>query len=267
MGKTVSKTEVMYHIGLSAEMIEGAKYVLLPGDPGRVESLAKAFDPNPKHLNTNREYTSYLSDFHGQKVLICSTGMGCPSTAIGIEELAVIGLKYYLRIGTTGSIQNDVKLGDLVISKAAVRLDGTSKDYAPIEYPAVASLSFTNSLVEAANIVGVPYHIGITASTDTFWPGQERYDNYSGYLLRKFRGSIDELSALQVTNFEMEASSLFVLCSIFKLEAACLCGVIATRNKSEKPILEAKGKAQSGWEKVSTQAIYLDMIKRGIIKK
>lgn len=265
-GKRVPKNEVLYHIGLSTDMIEGAEYVLLPGDPGRSESLAKIFDPKAKHIATNREYTSYLANFHGQKVLVCSTGMGCPSTAIGVEELAMIGVKYFLRVGTSGSIQPHINLGDIVISQAAMRLEGTSSHYAPMEYPAIASLDFTNCLVEAAKKVDAPYHVGITASSDTFWPGQERYDNYSGYLLRRLRGSIEEYRALNVANFEMEASALFVLCSIFRLDAACVCAIVAKRDESEVPNMEAKKRAVSAMEDTLREAVYISMQKRGLIK-
>ena len=267
MVKQVANDEVQYHIGISKNMIEGAEYVLLPGDPFRVESLAKSFDANAKHLNSNREHTSYLADFHGQKVLVCSTGMGAPSTGIAVEELAMIGLKYFLRVGTCGGIQPHTNLGDIIITNAAVRLEGTSSHYAPIEYPAVSSLEFTNDLVNAAVAAQIPYHVGITASSDTFWPGQERYDNYSGHLLRRFHGSMAEWRALNVLNFEMEASALFVMCSAFGLHAACLCGVIAKRDASEKVSLDTKtGAAKNNWQKAAVEGVYFSMKRRGLIK-
>ena len=265
MPKQVLDDEILYHIGLSRNMIDGAEYVILPGDPGRVESLAKAFDPEAKYIGANREYTSYLADFYGQKVLICSTGMGCPSTAIGVEELATIGLKYFLRIGTTGTIQPNINLGDVIISKASVRFEGTTTHYAPIEYPAVASFDFTNSLVEAAKAIDAPYHVGINVSSDTFWPGQERYDNYSGTLLNRLKGSIEEWKSLNVTSFEMEASALFVLCNIFGLDGACVCGVIAKRDDSEKPDLNAAKIAKKNLEAIATKSIYLNMKQRGLV--
>jgi uridine phosphorylase len=268
MAKQVPSNEIQYHIGLSKDMIEGAEYVLLPGDPYRVESLAKSFDPEAKHLANSREYTSYLANFHGQKILVCSTGMGCPSTAIGVEELATIGLKYMLRVGTSGGIQSHINLGDIVISSAAVRLEGTSSHYAPIEYPAVSSFEFTSDLVNAANKIQVPYHVGITASSDTFWPGQERHDNFSGYLLRRFHNSMAEWRALKVLNFEMEAAALFVTCSVFGLHAACLCGVIAKRDESEKPSIDTKkSTAKSNWQQLAVASIYESLRRRGLIKE
>jgi uridine phosphorylase len=268
MAKKVKSHEVQYHIGLSTDMIEHAQYVVLPGDPHRTESLAKAFDPNAKQIAFSREHCSYLANFHGQKVLACSTGLGAPSTGIAVEELATIGLKHFLRIGTCGAIQEYINLGDVVISTAGVRLEGTSSSYAPIEYPAVADLDFTCSLVQGAKKANIPFHTGITASTDTFWPAQERYDNHSGYLLRKFRESMAEWRALNVANFEMEASALFVMCSVFGLRAACLCGVIAKRTESEGVSLAAKtGNAKQNWELAMVEGIYADMVNRGLIKK
>lgn len=266
MAKIASIDEVQYHIGLSRRMVEGAEYVLLPGDPHRVPSLAKAFDPDAKQLAFSREHQSYLANFHGQKVLVTSTGMGCPSTGIAVEELAMLGLKYFLRIGTSGSIQPHVNLGDIVISSAGVRLEGTSSHYAPMEYPSVASFEFTNDLVNAAQKIAVPFHVGITASSDTFWPGQERNDNYSGYLLRRLVGSMAEWRALNVLNFEMEASALFVMCSAFGLHAACLCGIVAKRDQSEKVSLATKaGTAKSNWENLAVEGVYTSMKRRGLI--
>jgi uridine phosphorylase len=265
MPKQVSNDEVMYHLTLSKNLVEGAEYVLLPGDPGRVESLAKVFDSNARHLRSNREHTSYLANFCGQKVLVCSTGMGAPSTGIAIEELAMLGLKYFLRVGTCGGIQSYTKTGDVIITKAAVRLEGTSQHYAPLEYPAVASFEFTSSLVAAANKTNIPHHVGITASSDTFWPGQERLDNYSGYLLRRFRGSLEEWRALNVLNFEMEASAVFVMCSVFKLHAACASAVIAKRDESEKVDLEKKALAVKNSEIIAREGIYHSMLSRGLV--
>lgn len=267
MVKQVKDDEVQYHTGLSRNMVHGAEYVVLPGDPGRVQSLAEAYDKNARYVGTNREHTTWIADFYGQKLLVCSTGVGAPSTGIAIEELATIGLKYLLRVGTCGGIQPETNLGDIVISSGAVRLEGTSSHYAPIEYPAVASLEFTNDIVEAAKKTGVPYHVGITATSDTFWPGQERYDNYMGQILRKWHGSMVEWRSLNVLNFEMEVSCVLVMASVFRLHAACICGVVAKRDSSEKIELDAKDVAQKNWEKVAVEGIYTSMKRRGLIKQ
>lgn len=266
MFKQAKPDEIQYHIGLSKNLAKNAEYVILPGDPERSESIAKAFDHNALFLASSREHTSYLANFHGQNILVCSTGLGAPNVGITIEELAVIGLKYYLRVGTCGAIQPGIELGDLIISKAAVRLDGASKDYAPIEYPAVPSFELTQDLIEGAKKSKLPFHVGITASTDTFWQGQERYDNYTGYLLRHKRGAMEEWRALNVMNFEMEASALFVMASTMRLEAACICGVVAKRIESEKVSTAAKqSTAKSNWEKAIVDAVYHSLKRRALI--
>lgn len=244
-----------YHTGLERSQIGNAEFAILPGDPGRVPELAKALDKNARAIHMHREYNSWMVIVDSVPVLVCSTGIGGPSTAIAVEELAQLGVKNFIRVGTTGSIQKHIEFGDIVISLAAVRLDGASTHYAPIEYPAVASLWLTNALVNAAEKLKIPFHVGITASSDTFWPGQERYDNYSGYVLRRFQGSVEEWRKLNVTNFEMEAATLFTMCSAFGLSAACLCGVIAKRTESEEVNLEAYAVAFSRLAKIIRGAI------------
>ena len=260
------KDKVYYHLELSENMLEGAQYALVPGDPGRVEALAKAFDPNAKALASHREYTSFLATFHGQKVLVTSTGIGGPSTSIAVEELASVGIRYFLRVGSCGAIQEKIKPGELVITRGAVRLDGASSHYAPIEYPAVASLHLTSMIVDAAEELGVPYHVGITASSDTFYPGQERYNNYSKYVIRRFQGSIAEWQHLNVSNYEMESATLLTMANVFDVHAACMCGVVANRVLSEEVDPNMLKASSTHWEKTAVRAIELSMRKRGFIK-
>ena len=234
----VPKDEVMYHIGFCANQLQGATLAVLPGDPGRVKPLAEALSDagtEPIFIATHREYTSYLATVGGKKILVCSTGMGGPSVGIGLEEMARIGLKRFIRFGTTGSIQEEVNMGDIIITSAAVRLEGTSHHYAPAEYPAVASYKIVNALEAAAAAVGTPYHVGITVSSDTFWPGQERYDSFTGYVRKEFQGTLKDWQALGCLNYEMEAATLFTICSVFGLEAGAVCGVVAKRTDSEVP--------------------------------
>lgn len=234
MPNYADKNEVLYHIGLSRAQLEGAEYALLPGDPGRVEGIAGVFN-NAKYLGAHREYTSWLCDaVEGLPVLVCSTGMGGPSVAICIEELARIGIKYFIRVGTTGSIQEHVQLGDVIINNAAVRLDGTSSHYAPENFPAAADFMLTKGLQESAVQVKVPYHVGISVSSDTFWPGQERYDSYTGYVLPKLQGSLAMWRQLGALNCEMETATLFVVAQTFGLCSASICGVVAARTQSEQ---------------------------------
>lgn len=239
-----------YHIGLSESDIEGARYALLPGDPGRVARLARGLDAQAIELGQHREHCAWLAHIAGQPVLVCSTGLGAPSTAVAAEELANIGVTHFIRVGTTGAIQPHVDYSDLVISKAAVRLEGTSSHYAPMAYPAVACFDLTMALVAASRDLDIPHHVGITASSDTFWPGQERYDNHAGYVLRRLQGSMAEWRQLKVTNFEMEAAALFTVCATFGLSAACVCGVIAKRVESEQVCPDAYEQAEQRWNAV-----------------
>ena len=136
--------EPMYHVGFDDS--HGAKYAILPGDPGRVEKIA-AFLENPRFHCQNREYTTWLGELLGERVLVMSTGMGGPSTAIGVEELYQTGVRTFIRVGTCGGMAEPVMGGDLVVANAAIRMEGTSKEYVPVEFPAVSSIDVTNALV------------------------------------------------------------------------------------------------------------------------
>ena len=225
--------EVMYHTGLTKEMLEGAEYALVPGDPGRVEGLAKALDPAAEFVTSHREFTSWLARLNGQPVLVMSTGMGGPCITFAVEELARLGVRTFNRVGTTGSLREDLNLGDVVISKAAVRMDGASRAYAPIAYPAVPDLDVTLALRQAAEELQVPFKLGVTVTTDSFWPGQERYDSFGGYVVRRLQGSLKEWQTLGCSNYEMEAATLFTLTSVLGLRAGAICGVVAKRTDSE----------------------------------
>ena len=225
--------EVMYHIGISGNQIDGASYALVPGDPGRVEGLAKALEENAYFLSSHRDYTSWLAHVKGEAVVVMSTGMGGPCVSFAVEELARLGVTTFIRVGTTGSIQEDLDLGDLVINKGAVRKDGASLSYAPLAYPAVADLETTLALETAAEELGVPFRTGISVSTDSFWPGQERYDSFGGYVLRRLRGALEDYRHIGCTNYEMENATLFTLTSVLGLKGGSVCGVVAKRTDSE----------------------------------
>jgi len=233
MANYAKSGEVMYHCGLTDEMIERAKYVLLPGDPGRVEGLAKNLDVNARFVCMHREYCTWLAHICGKPVAVMSSGMGGPAVSFAVEELARLGVKNFIRVGTTGSLQEKLNLGDIIINNAAVRLEGASKAYAPPEFPAVADLDLTLALRKAAQELGVPHMVGIGVSTDSFWPGQERYDSFMGHVPCHLRGSLKQWQELGCTNYEMEAATLFTLASAFGLRAAALCAVVAKRTDSE----------------------------------
>ncbi len=238
--------EKIYHIGLAPGEIPG--YVLLPGDPGRVDIVLK-FLENGEIINFKREYKSGKGVYKGVEVGVLSTGIGGPSTAIAVEELARIGAHTLIRIGTCGAIQEGIKIGDLVISSAAVRFDGTSKQYVITEYPAAASYEVIVALIAAAESVGVRYHVGITASTDSFYVGQQR-PGYGNYLPSFAKNLIEDLRMAKVLNFEMEAATLFTLSSIFGLRAGAVSLVLANRITDEFELVPQDDLIKVGLEAV-----------------
>ena len=224
----------VYHLGLTAQDLQGATLAIVPGDPGRVEGIAATMD-RYEFVASNREFTSYLGWIDDTPVVVCSSGIGGPSTSIAVEELAQLGVRTFLRAGTTGGIQPDLEPGDVIVTTGAVRLDGASLHFAPMEFPAVADFTCTTAFVEAAKELDITTHVGITASSDTFYPGQERYDTYSGRVTRRFRGSLEDWQAMGVLNYEMESATLFTMCASQGLRAGCVSGVLVNRTRQEMP--------------------------------
>lgn len=222
-----------YHLGLSREDLQGATVALLPGAPERTEVLARAFG-TCRVLAFHREFKSVLAESAAGKILVVSTGIGGPSLSIAVEELACLGVRWFIRVGTCGAIQKHIQVGDLIVSEGAVRCDGASEHYAPLAYPAVADFRVVALLQEACDASGVPYHVGITCSSATFYPGQERYDTFSRYVPRHFQGSLREWQALGVLNYEMEVATLFVIARVFGLHAGAVCGVLVNRTQEER---------------------------------
>ena len=220
----------LYHLDLNKKLIRGARVALLPGDPGRVEPIAglvsRTYGSGCVKLASKREFTTFLSSAPGGSVLVTSTGIGGPSTSIAVDELAQLGVTTFVRVGTTGAIQEYIKNGDCVITTGSVRLDGASTHYAPIEYPAVADHGVVSALVSGAEKAGVVYHTGVTASSDTFYPGEERKDSFRKYILRRFQGATIELRELHVLNYEMESSTLLTMTASMGLKGGCVTGVV-----------------------------------------
>src|SRR6266568_6794922 len=158
--------EKKYHVGLGPGDV--GDYVLVPGDPFRTPLVAKHLD-GAREVAFSREYRTFTGSVDGVPVSTMSTGMGGPSVAIGVEELAELGVHTFLRVGTCGAAQPEIKMGDLVIAIGSVRSEGTPDGYVPKEYPAIASLHVTNALVEAATTAGVPYHVGVIRSVDALY--------------------------------------------------------------------------------------------------
>lgn len=247
----------VYHLALTDDQIEGARIALMPGDPARVPAIAGAFPPPAysHEIAHKREFRSHLIHLGKIKVLAVSTGIGGPSTSIAVEELAMLGVRIFIRVGTCGAIQPYIRIGDVVVSIGAVRLDGASTHYAPIEYPAVADPAVTLALSDAAKRLRLRYHTGITASSDTFYPGQERYDSYSGYVIRRFQGSLEEWRRLGVLNYEMESATLFTMCSALGLRGGAVCGVAAVRARSERVATSRLKTAETNAIRVAVEAV------------
>ena len=192
------------------------RYCLLPGDPGRCEKIARYFD-NPVHVMTNREYVTYTGTLLGEKVSVVSTGIGGPSAAIAMEELVKIGADTFIRVGTCGGIDLNVRSGDVVVATGAIRYEHTSCEYAPIEFPAVADFEVATALVQAAQAMGKTYHAGVVQCKDSFYGQHDpKRMPVSHELLQKW----DAWKRLGVKASEMESAALFVVAAAL----GCRCG-------------------------------------------
>ena len=204
-----------YHVGLAKG--EVGEYVLVPGDPGRTPMIAKYLD-DAREVAFSREYRTFTGSLGGVPVSTMSTGMGGPSVAIGVEELSELGVHTFLRVGTCGAAQPEIKMGDLVIALGAVRTEGTPNGYVPPEYPAVASLDVVNALVDAAKASGARYHVGIIRSVDALYS-----DLVPDTMPRPhLRDELEMWSRAGVLSNDMETSTLFVVARLRKLRAGTI---------------------------------------------
>ncbi len=235
------KKNLQYHIGLKNGDI--GKYILLPGDPQRTQLIAEFFD-KAEEVAFNREFRTfrgYITGFNGKKIKVSttSTGIGCPSAAICIEELANIGGEVFIRVGTAGSLQRDVKIGDLVITTASVREEGTSRQYVPLSYPAVADIDVVNSLVNAAKKLNFNYHTGIVHCKDAFYTENFSYKFFLP--LKEYNETLWKVwQRSNVLATSMESSALFVIGSIRKLKVGEVLAIIGS-TCFNKPIVKKVG--------------------------
>jgi uridine phosphorylase len=238
----------LYHINFGIDDL-GQKpptIALLSGDPERACTIAQNYLQDVRMLSDSRGLNSYLGNLpNGTTILSATSGMGAPSLSIVVNELVQVGIRKIIRIGTCGSIQAHVPVGSIVISSAALCRQGAANDLAPIEYPAVADPFLTVSLVKAAQELKIEYHLGITASVDTFYEGQERTDSANPYLRRSLQGITEEYRRLNILNYEMECGTLFKMSGVYNFAAACVCGVVAQRTVGENVIVEEKELAVS----------------------
>ncbi len=221
-------TGKQYHIGVGKEDI--GQYVILPGDPKRCAKIASFFD-DAKLVGDNREFITYTGYLNGVKVSVTSTGIGGPSASIALEELVACGAHTFIRIGTCGGMDLDVQSGDVVIASAAVRFEGTTKEYAPIEYPAVADFDVTIALRNAAKKLGVRNHVGVVQCKDAFY-GQHRPETLpnKNELLSKW----DAWCALGCKASEMESAALFIVGSYLKVKVGSCFLVVANQERAKR---------------------------------
>jgi len=238
-----------YHIGFELADLGDNKpeIAILSGEPERTGTIANTYLQNVRLLSKYRGLHSYLGFIApNQTILVATSGMGAPSTSIVVNELIQIGIKKIIRIGTCGAIQSHIKVGDIVISQAALCRQGAANDIAPIEYPAVADPFMTVALAQAAEQLEINYHLGITASVDTFYEGQERIvssanPNLQSHLI----GITEQYRNLNILNYEMESGTLLKMAGVYGFKAACVCAVVAQRNNQENIILAEKDLAVS----------------------
>ena len=217
-----------YHIGVGKGDV--GRYVFLPGDPKRCEKIAKYFD-QPVKVGDSREFVTYTGYLNGVKVSVTSTGVGGPSASIAMEELVACGADTFIRVGTCGGMDMNVQSGDLVIATGAVRMEGTSKEYAPIEYPAVADLDMVNALVEGAKRVNASYHTGVVECKDAFY-GQHRPETLPNGqdLLRKWNAWL----GMGCKASEMESAALFIVAGYLHVRCGTTLLVVANQEREKQ---------------------------------
>lgn len=238
MGKKKSKIEAdkpvfeegkQYHIECKPGDLKGP--VILPGDPERARRIAETWEEF-KEIAAHRQYYSYTGKVHGVPISVTSTGIGTPACEIAITELLNIGCDTFIRVGSTGAIQPGLELGDLIINTAAVKMEGSSKYYVPADYPASAHYEVVLALIEACEVLGFTYHLGVAASSSSFYLGQGR-PGYKDYKISKTDKIVPDLQKMGVMNLEMEASHIFTLGQIYGARTGAICAVYANRVTNE----------------------------------
>ena len=218
----------MYHTGVGAEDI--GKYIIMPGDPKRCKKIAEHFD-NAVLVGDSREYTTYTGYLDGVKVSVTSTGIGGPSAAIAIEELSKLGAHTFVRIGTCGGMQEDVMGGDVVIATGAIRMEGTSREFAPIEYPAVPDFDVANALRDAARDMKIRHHMGVVQCKDSFFGQHEPEVMPVSYELQNKWEAWLRMGCLAS---EMESAALFIAGSFLRVRVGSCFLVVANQERAKK---------------------------------
>ena len=230
--ETVQKIEQVKHLPI--KFGEVARYVIVPGDPNRVPVIAESLE-NVINQGQNREFNAYKGTHNGIEVSVVSTGIGCPSTAIAVEELSYIGAEVFIRIGTSGSVDKSAKKGDIFIATAAVRDDGTSKQYIPIEFPAIASHNVVNNLIKASKNLNIDSKVGICQSKDSFF-GETEPDRMPVAPYLDFKWKSWQEGGVGAS--EMEAATLFTLSQIKRIEAGAILAIETSDKDTIKKMTE-----------------------------
>jgi len=218
-----------YHIACGKGDL--AEYLLVPGDPDRVPKIAKFWD-SAKEVSCHREFRGFKGKYKGVPISALSSGIGPACMAIVVNEASRLGVRTFIRVGSTGAIQKGIDCGDVIISSAAVRLDYTSNCYVMPEYPAAASYEVLLALIEAAESLGISnYHVGITTTTADFYAGQNRPTVKVGSA--RMENLLPTLQKAGVLNFEMETATLYTLANLYGLRAGSICAVYANRCTNE----------------------------------
>lgn len=224
--------EKQYHINVDKNQI--GKYVIMPGDPGRCEMIAGFLD-NCTYIGSNREFTTYTGFLGDEKISVTSTGIGGPSAAIAMEELVACGAHTFIRVGTCGGINLKVQSGDIVVANGAVRCEGTSKEYAPIEYPSISHYDVTSALVNVCKKNNLRYHCGVVQSKDSFY-GQHSPDRMPvSYELKE---KWEAWKKLGVLASEMETSALFTVAASLNVRCGAVFSVLWNQERKSLGYIE-----------------------------
>lgn len=243
--------EELYHIRLSE--IPDAKYGILTGDPGRVERIASYLD-NSKEIGNNREFVTYKGRLSGEDVVVCSTGIGGASMAIVVEELYMAGVRTFIRVGTCGGMQTKVLSSDLVIASGAIRAEGTTREYVPIEFPAVASFDVVNSLKKAAQDLKMKYHIGVVQSKDSFY-GQHNPERMPvGDILKNNWEAWIKSGCLAS---EMECAALFIVCAALNARCGAVLHTVWNQEREARGLSNNKDLDEANAIKTAIKAVLI----------
>lgn len=240
-----------YHTNVGPKDV--GKYVILPGDPKRCAKIAKHFD-DAKLVADSREYVTYTGYIDGVKVSVTSTGIGGPSAAIAIDELAKCGADTFIRVGTSGGMQPEIMGGDLVIANGAIRMEGTSREFAPIEYPAVPDFDVTTALVKAAENLGKAYHVGVVQCKDSFFGQHEPEIMPVSYELENKWEAWKRMGCLAS---EMESAALFIAGGFLRVRVGSCFLVVANQERAKLGLDNPQVHDTEGAIEVAVEAIRL----------